>query len=65
MSKARDKHPQKQGLVLSDFIHIKAQAAIGEPVGKSEQDADAGDIAGRRRRNAVSIRQRMLESVIL
>lgn len=40
-----DKYPQKQGLVLSDFIHIKAQAAIGEPVGKtSEQEEDAGDI---------------------
>lgn len=40
-----DKYPQKQGLVLSDFIHIKAQAAIGEPDGKtSEQEEDAGDI---------------------
>lgn len=71
LSKACDKHPQKQGLVLSDFIHIKAQAAIGEPVGKREQDADVGAIAGRRRQNAVSItpadvtRQHMLESVIL
>lgn len=41
-----DKYPQKQGLVLSDFIHIKAQAAIGEPDGKTsvEQEEDAGDI---------------------
>ncbi|KAL7392929.1 hypothetical protein ABVT39_004119 [Epinephelus coioides] len=66
VSKACDKYPQKQGLVLSAFIHIKSQAAIGEPVGKSEQDADAGDIPT----NAVSItssdvtRQRMLEAVI-
>lgn len=41
-----DKYPQKQGLVLPDFIHTKSRAAIGEIVGWSEQDADAGDPAG-------------------
>lgn len=64
-----DKYPQKQGLVLSDFIHIKSQAAIGE--------ARRQERAGRRRRryrrtaptSAVSItsadvtRQRLLEAV--
>lgn len=50
MIKVSDKYPQKQGLVLPDFIHIKSQAAIGEIVGKSEQDADAGDTAERLRR---------------
>ncbi|KAI9532261.1 hypothetical protein NQZ68_033201 [Dissostichus eleginoides] len=70
ISKLCDKYPQKQGLVLSGFILIISQAAIGEPVGESEQDADAGDIAGRRPTNAVSItsahvtRQPMVEAVI-
>lgn len=41
-----DKNPQKQGLVLPHFIHAESRVAIGETVGQSDQDADAGDPAG-------------------